>query len=220
MIPPGWWAQHGTHTLFVAGPVAGLAALALGADVRAWFRRHPRDLTLLPAALLSSGAGIIWPAWHIYQSQIEWRGQATQLLAQRRGIAAIETAVRTQLEALPNHPSWQKLFHTTGEGTAVIALQTEVNSALNGARVRPQSFAPLEVMQAGPLRKVGLRIVAPMTIDQLGDVLIRVEALTHWVRIEQLSVNAPPVQSAQENPTLIVTMDAVGYAIDAGIPRQ
>jgi len=170
---------------------------------------------LLPAALVLIIAGVIWPMWQVSQSQAQWRDDATQLLAQRRGLGDIEAAVRHQLEALPNLQSWQRLFRTTAGTSAVIAVQTEISTALSDAGARPQSFVPLEIAQLGPLRKVGLRIVAPMTIDQLRVVLVRIEGLTVLLRIEQLLVNAPPVQSADQNPTLVVTMDVVGYAIDA-----
>jgi len=170
---------------------------------------------LIPTALVSIFVAVIWPIWHLYQSQVQWRDNAERLLAQRRGLSEIETVVRERLDALPQLKIWQRLFRTTAGTTAVIALQTEVNTALSSARARPQSFEPLETTQVGPLQKIGVRIVAPMTIDQLKDVLARVEGLTHLVRIEQLLINAPPTQSPDQNPTLIVTLDAVGYAIDA-----
>jgi Type II secretion system (T2SS), protein M subtype b len=171
-------------------------------------------LLVVPAALVVAWAGVIWPVSHAYQAQVEWRATAAQQLAQRRGLAAIEGVVRTQLDALPQFQSWNKLYRTPGDASAVIALQTEINSVLNSARVRPQSLAPLEGVDVGPLRKVGLRIAAPMMIDQLREVLLRVDGLTHLVRIEQLIINAPPVQGPKENPTLTVTMDVVAYALE------
>jgi Type II secretion system (T2SS), protein M subtype b len=171
-------------------------------------------LLVIPAAFICVWAGVVWPLYHTHQAQDEWRAGAAQQLAQRRGLAEIEAAVRGKLDALPQFQSWNKLYRVPGDASAVIALQTEINAALNSARVRPQSLAPLEGVDVGPLRKVGLRIVAPMTIDQLKEVLLRVDGLTHLVRIEQLIVNAPPVQGPQENPTLTVTMEAVAYALE------
>lgn len=53
---PTWWAQHGTHTLFVAAPVAALALLGVIADTRAWLRRRHLDPVLALAALGSVAA--------------------------------------------------------------------------------------------------------------------------------------------------------------------
>lgn len=179
--------------------------------------RVQRILALLvgPAALVLVWAGVIWPIWHAYQAQVQWRATAVQSLAQRRGLAEIETVVRAQLDALPRFQSRQKLYRTAGDASAITALQSEINAALNSVQARPQTLAPLEATQVGPLRKIGLRIVAPMTIDQLKEVLLRIGELTHFMRVEQLIVNAPPAQSPQENPTLVVTMDVVGYALEA-----
>lgn len=168
---------------------------------------------LIPATLMLTHVLVVWPIWHMYQSQVQWREDAARLLAQRRGMSEIAAVVRERLDTLPQLQIWQRLFRTT----AVVALQAEVNSALTGARARPQSFEPLETKPLGPLQKIGVRIVAPMTIDQLRDVLVRIEGLSHLVRIEQLLINAPPLQSPDQNPTLVVTMDVVGYAIDAAV---
>ncbi len=48
---PTWWAQHGTHTLFVLAPVAAVALLGVVADARAWLRRRHLDPALTLAAL-------------------------------------------------------------------------------------------------------------------------------------------------------------------------
>jgi len=181
-------------------------------------RQSPRAqrilaLVALPTALLSIVAGVIWPIWHTYQVQIQWRIAVTRSLAHQRGLAAIESAVRSQLDALPNLRSWQKFYRANAESSAVIALQSDVSGALAASHARPQSFSPIGT-QTGPLRKVGLRVAASMTIDQLREFLLQADALAHFVRIERLLVNTPPQQSPQENPMLTVTMDVFGFVVD------
>jgi hypothetical protein len=51
-----------------------------------------------------------------------------------------------------------------------------------------------------------------MSIDQLRGFLGQVNSLSRFVRIERLSITAPPMQSPQENPTLNVTFDVFGFA--------
>jgi len=54
-----WWSQHGAHVILLGAPVLVVAAIGVGADVRAWMRRHPRDLSLLPAATLSTACAVV-----------------------------------------------------------------------------------------------------------------------------------------------------------------
>jgi hypothetical protein len=157
---------------------------------------------------------VIWPIWHGYQEQNEWRATAAHALARQRGLAAIEAAVRARLDALPKLQIWQRLYRANAQGAAVMTLQSDVNSALAASNARPQTFAPIAITETGPLRKVGLRIVASMTIDQLRAFLMQTERLAHFVRIEQLVVSAPPNQTPQTNPPLVVTMDIFGFAVD------
>jgi hypothetical protein len=182
--------------------------------------RAQRVLALLvvPAALLAIWSSLLWPLLHAYQSQVEWRRTAAHTLARQRGLAAIEAAVQAQLGALPALNSWQRLYHLGTDSSAVIALQSDVSNALAASHARPQSFAPIAPAQAGPLRKVGLRVAASMTIDQLREFLRQTDELTHFVRIEHLTIVAPPLQTppgtAKENPLLSVTLDVFGFAVE------
>jgi hypothetical protein len=56
---PTWWAQHGTHTLFVIIPVAALALLGAAADARAWLKRRHLDPALALAAAGSVAAALV-----------------------------------------------------------------------------------------------------------------------------------------------------------------
>lgn len=178
--------------------------------------RAQRVLALLvvPAAFFAIWVSMLWPSLYALQAQVDWRATITHTLARQRGLAGIESAVRAQLDALPNLKSWQRLYRAGAEGSAVIALQSDVNGALSASHARPQSFAPIAVTQIGPLHKVGLRVTASMTIEQLREFLHQVEGLGHFVRIEHLVVVAPPLQTSQENPLLTVTLDVFGFAVE------
>jgi hypothetical protein len=62
-----WWARHGTHALLAFVPAVLLAAIGLGADLRAWWRRDGRarlTATTTPAPIvvaagLSAAAAVI-----------------------------------------------------------------------------------------------------------------------------------------------------------------
>jgi type II secretion system (T2SS) protein M len=177
--------------------------------------RAQRALAVLfvPAAFLAISASVFWPTLHAYRSQTEWRHIAAHTLARQRGLAGIEPAVREELTALPRLESWQR-FYRGAQGTAAIALQSDISGALATSHARPQSFTPIAATAVGPLMKVGLRVAAAMTIDQLRELLHQVDTLRHFVRIEHLIIVAPPSQRAEENPVLTVTFEAFGFGID------
>jgi hypothetical protein len=57
-----WVSVHGVHLLTILGPAVAMAMLALGADARAWLRRHERPVpcgALLAAAALSCTAAAV-----------------------------------------------------------------------------------------------------------------------------------------------------------------
>jgi hypothetical protein len=181
-------------------------------------RRSPRvqrtvALLVVPLALLLIWGIVIWPVWRVYQSQRTWRTDAASALARHRGLIDIEDEVRVQLNALPDSPGLQKLYRVQTPGAAVLALQSDISAALSAARTRAQTFTPLPPAQIGSLQQVGLRVVATMRIDQLSELLRQVDQLPHFLRFQQLLVNAPVEQLPDENPTLVVTLDIVGFAI-------
>jgi hypothetical protein len=174
--------------------------------------RRLAALIALPAALLIAWSIAIWPLWYMYESQQTWRVSIARTLAHQRALLQIEPTVRAHLAELPNAVAWQRLYSAKLDSAGVIALQTDLGHALAAAHVRPQSFAPIATTRTGTLRKIGLRVVASMTIDELRELFRQTALLSHLVRLENLLITAPAVQSRQENPRLVVTMDAFGFA--------
>ena len=126
---------------------------------------------------------------------------------------AIEHEVRAQLDTLSSLGAWQSFYPTSSQGAA-IALQSDIETALTASQARAQTFTPIAAARTDMLQKSGLRVVASMKIDQLREFLLQTQRLTHFVRFEQLLITSPAVQGPQENPTLILTLDVVGFAID------
>jgi hypothetical protein len=184
-------------------------------------RQRPRRvqralaLLLLPMLLMLGWSALAVPVWQLYQAQQHWRAHALRTLAHRHALAASEPLLRAELLRLPRSRDWLRLYQVRAKGLAVSALRAEVGTILNSLQARTQALSPLAQLDAGEVRKVGLRIVAAMRIDQLQQFLVQVQALTHLVRVEQLQISAPPTQAAQENPLLTVTMDICGFEVDA-----
>lgn len=183
--------------------------------------REQRALALLaiPTALMLIGFVIIWPAWKLYRGQTEWRANAVQALAHERGLAEIEKPLHERLDALAQLKSWDRLYRVRTDSDALIALQSDISGLLAASGARAQSFTSLPAVTTGALSKVGVRVTGAMSIDRLRELLQQMTALAHYVRIEKLLITAPLTQSAQENPTLNVTLDVVGFASTTP-PRQ
>jgi Type II secretion system (T2SS), protein M subtype b len=171
-------------------------------------------LLVIPGAVLALGAAALWPMWYAYAAQMQWREEAARTLAHQRGLAAIEDEVRLQWDAVPNLRGWERLYRTATPGAATIALQSDLSAALTAAHAQVQTLTPLAPAQTGALQKIGLHVVATMKIDEFGELLRQMSQLSRFVRFEQLLVNAPAGQLPNENPTLVVSMDVVGFAID------
>jgi hypothetical protein len=62
VLAHGYLSQHGVHTLMLVGPAVLIAMLAIGADARAWLRKHdrpaPAPATLIAAALSVAAATV------------------------------------------------------------------------------------------------------------------------------------------------------------------
>lgn len=166
----------------------------------------------VPALLASIATLVTWPLWHAYHAQHDWRATAVRTLAQQRALAALEQDIDAQLARLPDLRAWRRLYSGTPPSAAVTALQSDIHRALAASRAHAQTIAPIEIAQEGPLRRIGLRVVVPMQVDQLREFMLQLDRLTRLVRLEHLVVHAPTGQAPQENPVLTVTMDIVGFA--------
>jgi hypothetical protein len=170
------------------------------------------------AALILFVGLVVWPVYALYTNQLEWRATASKTIAEARGAEPAIASVVQQLDALPASAMWAKLYTVDKVGTGAALLQADVASLVSGARGAVQSLTPLaavssnnaDTKNSGDMARIGVRVVASMTIDQLKDFMSAMAAHTRYLRIEHLSVFAPSAQSPAQNPMMTVTMEVVG----------
>ncbi|MFL6600216.1 MAG: GspMb/PilO family protein [Steroidobacteraceae bacterium] len=172
-------------------------------------------LLLLIAVGTGVWEGFILPAGRLFLSQDVWRTTVVRDLGYNRGIVATEPQAREQLQVLRAASTWQRLFQDSPLG-ANEQLKAEVAQALNAAAAVTLHLTSLPAQDEGGLRKYGLRAVATLDAGQLKLFLDALRARSHYLRVEQLAVTAPPMQSPDSNPTLQLKADIFGYASTPG----
>lgn len=175
----------------------------------------PAVRRLIAIALLPLGAGLVWllvigpvvaaVTWHS-----EWRSDAQRIVSQARGSKAAATETVEQLASLAANPLWGKFYSVDKAGAAVPALQADVSAVLAASHGLIQSSSPLPPVVEDGLTKIGLRIAASLTVDQLKTFTESIARHPRYLRIEKLSILAPSMQVPDQNPMLTVTMDVFG----------
>jgi Tfp pilus assembly protein PilO len=178
--------------------LALLATLALVAMI--W------NLLLLPIAWVAA-------------SQERWRLEVSTHLARDKGHAALEADIRAQLAALPAASAWNHFYKIAPGEDAQARLQRDVTSLCAAAGAVVQAVVPLPAADEHGLVRTGIRITTTVTADQLKALVGLIRDHPQYLRVEQLSVSAPQIQTAQQNPSLLVTLEVFGYSYPAGRGR-
>jgi Tfp pilus assembly protein PilO len=175
--------------------------------------RRVLALMMLPILALLAWIAAVQPLLTIYESQQAWRAEARQLLAfSKRSVAAL-AQLQQQIAALRGSPLWSSLYRAEPGSGVAAALQSDVGALLAAAQANVQALAPVRSVEVGALRQIGIQVVASMRIDQLQQFMTAAAAHQRYLRIGQLTVTAPQIQSATENPLLSVEMEVHGFEI-------
>jgi Type II secretion system (T2SS), protein M subtype b len=166
---------------------------------------------LLIAVCMSAWWGFMLPIGRLFTSQDLWRTTAIRELGYNRGVVATESDARNQLQVLRTPSTWQRFFQDGSLGPNE-QLKAEIEQALNASGAGSVRLTSLPAQSDGVLRKYGLRVVATVDAGQLKRFLDALRARSHYLRVEQLALNAPLRQAANENPPLQLKADIFGYA--------
>jgi len=166
-------------------------------------------LLLLLVIVVGAWQGFVVPAGQLIRSQDSWRTAATEKLGYSRGVVASEAQARNQLQAVRTTSAWRGFL--TNSDLASNELKNELTQALTGAGATGVRIASLPAQNEGGLRKFGARIVATADADQLKQFLAALRARPRYLRVEQITVTAPLVQSPDGNPAVQLKADIFGY---------
>ncbi len=174
-------------------------------------RRTLAALLLLAAATLAWQA-VILPIREVLTSQHRWRIQALSALAIARGRAAEVPTLQRRLKALPDAPIWQRFYPDGDSANVGTAIREDITRYAAVAGVTVRSIAPSPATEPLGLKRLGVRISATMTIQQLTSFLTQLRESPRYLRVDALKVVAPQIQSPNGNERLLVQLQIFGYA--------
>lgn len=140
-----------------------------------------------------------------------WRAPAREQLAQDRAWAATAAQIDERLGALKTSAEWQRFYDARGADEGAAMLLTDLRGILGRGGVSATSAIQMEGGASAPLPEIGARVVAVMAAPQLKQVLQEIASHARFLEVHRLSVTAPPFQQANENPSLMVTLEVVGF---------
>ena len=174
--------------------------------------RRALAVLLVPAAALLGWMLVAEPLICIAGSQDQWRGSVQDTLADDRGHEKVLADLKSRLEALPAAPVWEKFYEVAAGGDGSSLVQQDVTSLCSAMGVTTQSVVALRAQTEQGLMKHGVRLTATLTVDQLRSFAATLRNHQKYLRTERLTVDAPQVQSADQNPALTITLDVFGYS--------
>jgi len=151
------------------------------------------------------------PVGRLVLSQDAWRTTAMRELGYNRGVVVTERQAHDQLQVLRAASTWRSLFQSSALDPSE-QLKAEVAQALSATGAATVHLTSLPAEDEGGLRKYGLRIIATLDAGQLKHLLDALRARSHYLRVEQLALTAPLMQSPDGNPPLQLKADIFGYA--------
>jgi len=174
--------------------------------------RNAVALLMIPAMALLVWSLVILPLSWVATSQEHWRAEVRAELAEAKGRALTLDAVRKRLANLPSESVWQRFYPAENGADGGAALQRDVTTLSMGAGLATRSITLLPSQPQGRLMTYTARLAASGTAEQLQAFATSLRGHPRYLRVEQLKVTAPQVQSSDENPVLSITLDISGFA--------
>ena len=167
-------------------------------------------LATLASMLAVVAATLLFPLLHSWQSHREWRNGALRELALARGLATQHDAY-TQLVGTLNAGARPGRVWSGTADIAATSLQSDVRAMLDASHATLQTIQPLPNKQDGLFQDISYQIALTATIDQLSDLVHRIDSSTKILTLDQVVVTAPEYQDPTTNPTLSVRLNISGY---------
>lgn len=171
-------------------------------------------IAVLIAALVLAAEILVVPAVSYFRSARAERDHSLHQLAKLQALVDAAPAMDQALAQLDAHAIWQHLYPVGGSAT----LQQDFRMLVDAQKITLDSVQPLDPATAGDFDKLILKVAFNTTIDRLGHLMLAMQASPHALRFENLYVTAPLTQNGNQNATLVVRGDVVGYGRSASTP--
>lgn len=185
-------------------------------------QRRIMALSLLVGALTAIWFLVVEPVTWLLVSQAEWRNATRRELALARGRADVEPELRKRVADLTDAPVWSRFYDLPVGQDAGALVQRDVVGIGSASGVAIQALVTLPKAEEAGLTGYGVRFTAAMTADQLRKFIDALRTNARYLRVERLRVAAPEGQRTDNNASLAVTMEVLGYVRprDKGGPSQ
>lgn len=180
----------------------------------------PRIRRLIAFALLAVVLSFAWfcvvqPVTNLLIDQQERRAIALRTLKRHRSLLATQPAIEASLATVKESPRWRNFYSDRTPDAASLQLQADLRSLLKDSHNPTSMFAESPVTQ-GPATRIAVRLTLSMRIDELAVALDRLQKQSKQLRVENLTIRAPDIQSAQSNPVLIVQAQISAWVATSG----
>lgn len=176
-------------------------------------------LLLLAAAIGLLGFGLIWPAAGHVSAQYHEQERYFDRVARARARASELKVVTAAVNATGSDLLWQHAYRDATAAVAIGRFDSDARAAL-GTDGSQAVIEKLPLTASGGLTELAARIRLSIPADRLADCLERIERSPKLIRIRSLKVESPLAQRDDRNELLDVTLEVVGYWIEASVERR
>lgn len=175
--------------------------------------RRSMAVLLVPALLIIGASAVHIAVSYLQETHQAWRASTKRLLSQAASAPASQAALEQELQSMRQSALWSKFYSGNASMPVATELQADVRAIFSNAQASSQTLSAIPVEESPLFLRHGVQLAASLRVHQLQQVLGAIDSHPKFLHIARLSVVAPHVQSADDNPPLAVTMDIYVYEL-------
>jgi Tfp pilus assembly protein PilO len=176
----------------------------------------PRLARVVVALLLPLVAvALVWVSVHAVRSaansQSHWQHSVRRDLAIGGAAARLIPEISGVLSELPKMPVWQRLYKGESSAMNQAALLADVSQSLSRSGINTPTISVTPTTEMQSLAVWECQVVFEANAEQLHAFAGQLRALPRYVRVSEIVIGAPQLQTTQSNAVFAVTLRAQGY---------
>jgi hypothetical protein len=177
-------------------------------------RRQRRVLALMLSGLLLSGLYllVIDPVITYFSDRANERQTALRSLSRDHALLEQAPQIQSAQDSVANSPRWARLYDSQKATQAALQLETDLRAIVSTPNQVTSMIAEPATTQ-GDLTRIAVKITLSLSIDQLTEILGRLNRHSRFLKMESLIVQAPDYQVVDSNPVLSVQAEIVGFML-------
>jgi type II secretory pathway component PulM len=176
--------------------------------------RQRRVLALVLSALLITGLYllVLEPVVRHFRDRADERQTALRSLSRDRALLEQAPQIQATQNSVANSPRWARFYDSQKATQATLQLETDLRAIVSPPNQIASMIAEPATTQ-GSLTRLAVKITLSLSIDQLTEILGRLNQHARFLKIESLTVQAPDYQIVDSNPVLSVQAEIVGFML-------